>query len=740
MKSKPLHTLFTILLLLTAPLARAATITVTNTADSGPGSLRQAIADAAPNDIIAFSSSTNEGVNFHDGASHIITLTSDQLAIDKNLTIVGPGADVLAVRRADAAPSFRIFEIRNSATAVTLSGITITNGKLDSLGQNKGGGIRNEGALTIVNASVSGNRATGIIDPSDPNIRTYGNYGGGIWNSGTLVVADSKISDNAAEEGNNDNYGGGIYSTLGASLTITRSTISGNSVSGDRGYNLGGGILDQGAFSMTSCAVTGNSTTGLASPPFGGGLYKVYGGTITNSTFAGNFASSGGGAIHYAGGPGLTLLHTTISGNSSSRGGGIQCGAATYDAGTAAHCIIAGNSASATWFGGPDLDGGIRSNGYNLIGNTNASFGWISTDRQNVDANLGPLQDNGGPTLTMAPLAGSPAIDAGDPAFSIATLPTDQRGFVRSKGGTIDIGAVESNSYRNLAPTANAGPNQPARAGVPVQLNGSQSFDDNTANLSFAWSFQSKPANSSATLTNANTAAPSFTPDVPGEYVAQLIVTDNEYPPLSSAPATVTISSDNQAPTAVATANPQLPVVGQSVLLSSAGSVDPESDAIAYLWELTTRPSGSTAVISGGAQPTASFVPDKAGDYTVRLTAADFLGDGAPVSINVTASTPMGIADHLRAASAHAERLSGSGITSPGNLNAFIGFIQQALKDLQKGHNAKAMHSIDQAIERTDGFPLRGGVDQQGPSRDWILSQPAQMFLYQHLTAARASL
>jgi hypothetical protein len=101
--------------------------------------------------------------------------------------------------------------------------------------------------------------------------------------------------------------------------------------------------------------------------------------------------------------------------------------------------IVAGN----THTGSPsDVDGSIVSNGHNLIGDTNGSSGWVASDLLNVDPNLGPLQDNGGPTQTMALLPGSPAIDAGD---NTDAPEWDQRGegYPRIVNGTIDIGAFE---------------------------------------------------------------------------------------------------------------------------------------------------------------------------------------------------------------------------------------------------------------------------------------------------------
>ncbi len=92
---------------------------------------------------------------------------------------------------------------------------------------------------------------------------------------------------------------------------------------------------------------------------------------------------------------------------------------------TVANTIIAGNTAPT----GPDLDGFITSLGHNLIGNSSGSSGFVAADLQSVNPLLGPLQNNGGPTETMAPLPGSPAIAAGSVALIPAGITTDQRGF-----------------------------------------------------------------------------------------------------------------------------------------------------------------------------------------------------------------------------------------------------------------------------------------------------------------------
>ena len=163
-------------------LASAAAITVTNTNDSGIGSLRQAISDSSPVDTIDFDSSMN---------GQAITLMTGELVIDKNLTITGSGANLLAV---DGNGFFIVFSI-NSGVEVSISGLTIAHGN-----------------------------------------------GGGIWSngSGSLTIINSTLSDNAG----GTLGGGGIHNEYG-SLTIVSSTLSGNI-----GIDEGGGIFNNGSTVM----------------------------------------------------------------------------------------------------------------------------------------------------------------------------------------------------------------------------------------------------------------------------------------------------------------------------------------------------------------------------------------------------------------------------------------------------------------------------------------------------------
>jgi hypothetical protein len=147
-----------------------------------------------------------------------------------------------------------------------------------------------------------------------------------------------------------------------------------------------------------------------------------------------NTAGDSGGIANVARGS-LTVINSTIVDNwAELDGGGIGNRGATLNM---QNGILAGNSANY----GQDLWGRLTSSGYNLIGNIQGGSGFVDTDLLNVNPLLGPLQNNGGPTMTMGLLAGSPALNAGDPAqLGVA----DQRGVVRSGG--VNIGAYQASA------------------------------------------------------------------------------------------------------------------------------------------------------------------------------------------------------------------------------------------------------------------------------------------------------
>jgi hypothetical protein len=359
------------------------TLTVTNNLDTGvagDGSLRGEIAAAQSGDTINFAPSL---------AGQTITLTHYGLEIDTNLDIEGLGADRLTITGTYTGSYYGgVFGIGSNAS-VTIAGLTISSGFVLVYG----GGIYNGGTLTLNYCTLSGNQAEG--------------GGGAVYNSGNLTINNSTLSGNGFTGIVGGWVEGGAVFMAGGSLTINSSTLTGNYAAGGSGASYSGGGYPAG--------------NGL-----GGGLYLLGGAvTIDHSTIAGNGAS---------GGPGPQFE----GGNGYGYGGGIYSSAGTtlqvHDS------IIADNSASDA---GPDLYGSLTSLGYNLIGNSSGGSGFAASDLLNVNPQFGPLQNNGGPTRTMALLPGSPAVSAGDvtgaPAF-------DQRGFARIVGGTIDIGAFEVQS------------------------------------------------------------------------------------------------------------------------------------------------------------------------------------------------------------------------------------------------------------------------------------------------------
>jgi sugar lactone lactonase YvrE len=289
----------------------------------------------------------------------------------------------------------------------------------------------------------------------------------------------------------------------------------------------------------------------------------------------------------------------------------------------------------------------------------------------------------------------------------------------------------------NVAPTASAGANQTIRLGTTVHLDGSGSFDDNTPTnqLGYSWSIAAAPSGSSAALAGAATRTPSFVPDLPGSYVIQLVVTDEEG--VSSAPSQVTVA-DNPPPTANAGAD-RLVIVGSMVQLTGSGA-DPNGETLTYSWTLVGAPTGSGAAVNSPESATPTFVPDVAGVYTAQLTTSDPFGPGSPDAVQITAATPSGYAEvQVHAASGEVLGLPPASLTNSGNQNALTQFLGQAALALDSGQLIEAQHKLEQAILRTDGCALRGRPDASGPGRDWITSCAEQQRVYPLLLAALAA-
>jgi hypothetical protein len=259
-----------------------------NTNDSGPGSLRQALADAHNEDVINFDPSLN---------GQTITLTSGELVVNKIVSIYSPDPNNLAI---DANHASRVFHVTGGASA-GISGLSIINGSASGL---YGGGIYNDHAmLSVITCTLSGNSA---------DAPTGG--GGGIFNdafsgTATLYVLNCTLSGNSASYG----YGGAIGNegyNGSATLTVLNSTISGNSAAS------GGGIFTEGLVGGNATLDVLNSTLSGNSASFGGGIYgrsdAFRGATlqVLHSTLSGNSATAGGGGIYNDGA--ITRLGNTV--------------------------------------------------------------------------------------------------------------------------------------------------------------------------------------------------------------------------------------------------------------------------------------------------------------------------------------------------------------------------------------------------------------------------------------------
>jgi uncharacterized repeat protein (TIGR01451 family) len=186
----------------------------------------------------------------------------------------------------------------------------------------------------------------------------------------------------------------------------------------------------------------------------------------------------------------------------------------------------------------------------------------------------------------------------------------------------------------NATPIANAGPDQTVPVGSTVQLDGSASTDPDAGDvLSFAWSLLSRPVDSTAILTAADSSQPSFTVDKPGDYVAQLIVSDGQ----ASSTDTVLISTQNSPPTASAGTD-QTVRAGSVVQLDGSQSADPDNDPLGFTWSLLNQPAGSIAQLSDPFAINPIFTADLPGLYTSQLIVNDGRSDSAPATVNTTAT------------------------------------------------------------------------------------------------------
>ena len=414
-----------------------------------------------------------------------IVLTKVLPDISDSVNINGPGADKLALNAGGRL--LRFFNVTTSGT-VSLSGLALVNG---GVLDDNGGGIQNynAGTVNVTNCSLGA-----ILALSDNT--AVATDGGGIYNraGGTINIINSELTATSADGGN----GGCIYNSSTGTIHVTNSYLSDSyaSANGVTGAGNGGAVYNAGTMTITNTTIylfDADLTNGGGNPGGnGGGIYNAGTLTVTRSTIYQARAVTNGGGIYNADFASINVINSTIYGNDAAAfpaGRNLASGGGIYNRGAlnVSNSTISGNSADTAGGGiyddsqatgnatikstiiakniatgsDPDVAGSFTSQGFNLIGKNDGSTGLNATTdlTGTVSSPLDPklaasLQNNGGLTLTIALLSGSPAIDKGTSNGLAGTLTTDQRGVGYKRtinksvanaigGDGTDIGAFE---------------------------------------------------------------------------------------------------------------------------------------------------------------------------------------------------------------------------------------------------------------------------------------------------------
>jgi hypothetical protein len=606
------------------PAAIAATDTVTNKNDSGPGSLRAVIAAAAPGDTVVFAPSV----------TGTISLTSGPISIAGDLTIQGPGASNLAV---DAGGHSQILNI--SAGTVSITGLTLSHGQAGgaggaaaSSGSGDGGAIydNSSGSLTVTDCTFSHNAAGGTGGAGDSSGE---GIGGAISDEGggSLTVTDSTFAANVAGgpggagDFSGEGFGGAINAQEFGSLAVTGSTFTNNVAGGAGGAGTSSGVGDGGAI----FAQAFGQFAGLGPQ------------LISDSTlFANRAGGAGGGGSGSGAGLGgaldasfpVTVQSSTVDGNSVGSAGG-SAGSGIFDASdvSAAATIVSANT------GASNCDSPVGSTSFSLEGPSSADTS-CGFDLSSADPQLGPLQNNGGPTETQALPSTSPAI--GRVPISACPTSVDQRGLPRPDAGeqVCDVGAYE---YQlTLAP----GSGQPPSLSPSVVITTPQDRATFTYGSVPDSSFECAPAAGSSLLPglsgcsasiDGGGAVPSGTP-LNGSVGVHTIVATATDTDGQSATATAIYTVRAGAPRA----NIIRPRDRATLFSGSLPRVSFSCDAGAG-GSLAPGLSGCSASVDGG-RPVASGAPlnRSVGSHTIVVTATDTDGQTATATAHYAVVRP----------------------------------------------------------------------------------------------------
>lgn len=413
--------LFALALLPVAP-ARAALIIVTNTNDSGPGSLRQAIADAAPQTgIIIDNSLAGQTINLQTA-----------LIVDKQMSIEGPGAPAARVKLTTQGRD----SIMIISALTNIHDLDFNNGAAEN-----GGAIQITNYTQLSNTTISNSHASGdgggiwvaphasfILDDALVLDNTAGGDGAGIFAGDTSVIDMSNVNFT----GNNaTGRGGGIFADTVSTVEVQSGSVIGNVAAS------GGGIYSDGNIGYYGTIASNGATAD------GGGIYLNSGLFNLNLGTLGSNTANRGGGVFAQPGTELDLIFSTISNNGAPQGGGIYRAGGLLDTRAS---IIGDQQLGADCVGEPGST--IASGGYNI--DSDNSCGLVNpTDIPAGHPNLGPMTfTSPGTTQTMTPMQGSDAINR--IPLSVfecdSHLQRDQNGVTRPLGPSCDIGAVEAPS------------------------------------------------------------------------------------------------------------------------------------------------------------------------------------------------------------------------------------------------------------------------------------------------------
>jgi CSLREA domain-containing protein len=397
--------------------AQAATLSVNTLADeqntNGSCSLREAMINADNDNQTGFTDCAAGSGN------DTITFTvSGQITLNSNLPVITDPAGLTISNPTGPVT----ISGNNVASWIVIEGAPLTLDNLIFSGNSEGSGIFTSGGsiLTVTNSTFSGNSAGSAIS--------------GNLSASTFTVTNSTFSGNSRQ--------GAIFSA--GTLTVTKSTFSGNSNVAPEGDTQGGAISNLGTANVTGSTFTGNSTSGS-----GGAIYSISNAsslTVNNSTFSGNTAPDGRGGGIYCDTGSFSGTHDTFTNNT---GGNLVLN----------NCSVGlSNTILANAKQGSNCSEPITDGGYNISDDASCAFNATSS-KNSINPRLDPqgLQDNGGPTKTIALRPNTPAIDAIPKATNGCGtgVKTDQRGVDRPQDGdadgtaACDIGAFE---VQNKAP------------------------------------------------------------------------------------------------------------------------------------------------------------------------------------------------------------------------------------------------------------------------------------------------